>query len=244
MFGGLLVIASRRKNIEKTVLWEGKLFHLTAICRHCLKTNLLLWARNRGCAEKMRRTFFRSEVFTLVHSWCPDTILSWAPMWTHLFQSTQRQNSGSVTGSVPVPESLYSGTKLSTGSLCESCYTFCVGSLALYPQFRNSERVFDFFNMNIFQIGYCVSEHSTILWRYPGTSVRAPSVNTAWFWRVSRSICLQAWVKIIMQNNVLKTQKSFCNRLSRNYKQEFPKKVRGRGNKTHKTTLNLRWDSP
>ena len=32
---GLLVIASRRKNFEKTVLLkDGKLLHLTAICRH------------------------------------------------------------------------------------------------------------------------------------------------------------------------------------------------------------------
>ena len=67
-------------------------------------------------------------------------------------------------------ETLYSSTKLSTGSLCEHV---CVGSLAIYPQFRNSEHVLDFFfNMNIFQIGYRVSEHSTILCRYPGTSAR------------------------------------------------------------------------
>ena len=51
--------------------------------------------------------------------------------------------------------------------------------LALYPQFRKSEHVVDFLNMNTFSDFYLVFEHSTILCQYPNPSARAPRVNTA-----------------------------------------------------------------
>ena len=73
---------------------------------------------------------------------CPGTILSWVPMWTHLFLSPQSQNSGSV----PVLK-YCSRTKLSTGSLREHVF---IGSLALYSQFCNSEHGLGLLSVNIF----------------------------------------------------------------------------------------------
>ena len=46
--------------------------------------------------------------------------------------------------------------------------TFCVGSLALYPQFCNSEHVLDLLNMNIFlDFGKCPFNRGRQLNRWP-----------------------------------------------------------------------------
>ena len=57
--------------------------------------------------------------------------------------------------------------------------TFCVGFLALNPQFRNSEHVLNILNMNIFSdwVPWVWTQH--ILCGYLGASARAPSVHTA-----------------------------------------------------------------
>ena len=111
-------------------------------------------------------------------------------MWTHLFSWYPRQNSGTV----PVPEykvsTLYSGTKLGTESLCEHIFRWCPGTLPTnhlfsYPQFLVPLEISIVSVCSVYwmwtylQTGYCVSEHSTILCRCPGTSAWAPSVNTA-----------------------------------------------------------------
>ena len=130
-------------------------------------------------------------VFTLgARAPCPGSILRRAPMWTHLFSWYPRQNSGTV----PVPEykvsTLYSGTKLGTESLCEHIFRWCPGTLPTnhlfsYPQFLVPLEISIVSVCSVYwmwtylQTGYRVSEHSTILCRCPGTSARAPSVNTA-----------------------------------------------------------------
>ena len=130
-------------------------------------------------------------MFTL-GAWAPclGSILRRAPMWTHLFSWYPRQNSGTV----PVPEykvsTLYSGTKLGTESLCEHIFRWCPGTLPTnhlfsYPQFLVPLEISIVSVCSVYwmwtylQTGYRVSEHSTILCRCPGTSARAPSVNTA-----------------------------------------------------------------
>ena len=88
----------------------------------------------------------------------------WAPMWTHLFLSTQCQN----LDLVPVPEysTLFLGTKLSMGPCVN---TFWVGSLRPYPQFCKDEHVLGLLNLNIFSDWVLCVWTSTILCRCPGT---------------------------------------------------------------------------
>ena len=58
---GLLRIASRRKKYLENCPSKRQIAPFDGHLSPFLRTILLLWARNRGCAEKMRRTFFRSE---------------------------------------------------------------------------------------------------------------------------------------------------------------------------------------
>ena len=112
-------------------------------------------------------------------------------MWTHLFSRYPRQN----LGTVPVPEykvsTLYSGSKLGTESLCEHIFRWCPGTLPTnhlfsYPQFLVPLEISIVSACSVYwmwtylQTGYRVSKHSTILCWRPGTSARAPGVNTAW----------------------------------------------------------------
>ena len=137
---------------------------------------------------------FFPYVLGSVHTWCPGTVPGFCSTpGTNVntpFSWYPRLNSGTV----PVPEykvsTLYSGTKLGTESLCEHIFRWCPGTLPTnhlfsYPQFLVPLEISIVSVCSVYwmwtylQTGYRVSEHSTILCRCPGTSARAPSVNTA-----------------------------------------------------------------
>ena len=161
-----------------------------------------------------------------VHTWCPGTVSGfYSTPGTNVntpFFWYPRQNSGTV----PVPEymvsTLYSGTKLGTESLCEHIFRWCPGTLPTnhlfsYPQFLVPLEISIVSVCSVYwmwtylQTGYRVSEHSTILCRCPGTSARAPSVNTAleafWYretlsknwWRRQRE---RGWTKDLMSRKI------------------------------------------
>ena len=111
-----------------------------------------------------------------VHTWCPVMVPG--------YDSKLSTNVNTPFSKYPMPKfglgararGLYSGTKLSTGSLCEHNLHWLPSTFPTISQKWACARFFEYEHVN-FQIGYHVSEHSTILCWYPGTSAKCPGTK-------------------------------------------------------------------